>query len=150
MERLGGPLRDELTRLGPMASIGDLARMWPEAVGEHIARNAWPARVNRDGTLVVYARDSIWAFELGHREAEIRERLGSLARSGIKFVPGPIPEVAPEPDARPTPPPSMPSRESVAEAERLAAGIDDAELRERVVKAVSASLEARRSGRAVW
>ena len=150
MERLGETLRDELTRFGPMAAIGDLARAWPDAVGEQIARNAWPARVNRDGTLIVYARDSIWVYELAQREAEIRERLGELVPGPLRFVAGPIPELAVEVPAETRGSPLEPSPDAVAEARGLAAGIGNEELRHAVVKAVALSLDAARSGRAFW
>ena len=43
--------------------MGETVAAWPSAVGEEIARNAWPARFARDGTLIVNTRDSVWAFE---------------------------------------------------------------------------------------
>jgi len=150
MEPLGGEIRRELSRLGPMAAIGDLVRAWPAAVGEQIARNAWPSRITRDGTLVIHARDAIWAFELGQREAEIRDRLGSLVGGELRFLPGPLPEPGP-PETTPTerriasPPPAI-----LAEAERLAARIDDEDLRKVVEKAVAASLVRAGSGRGFW
>jgi Dna[CI] antecedent, DciA len=147
MEQLGVALHEELERFGPMAAIGALARAWPAAVGDQIARNAWPARVNRDGTLIVYTRDSIWAYELGQREAEIRERLGDLVPGTLRFVPGPIPELAPEPEARTGRPTPEPSPEALVEAASLTAAIADDELRKIVLRAVAVSLEAARSGR---
>ena len=147
MERLGDTLREELGRFGPMAAIGDLARAWPAAVGEQIARNAWPARVNRDGTLIVYARDSVWAYELGQRAVEISERLGELASGPLRFVPGPIPELAAAVDAPVSRPAPQPSPETVEEAAELTASIVDAELRATALRAVAISLEASRSGR---
>ncbi len=65
--------------------------LWPEAVGEAIARNAWPARIARDGTVHVNTADSIWAFELGHQAPEIAARLGV---EKLRFAPGPLPEHA--------------------------------------------------------
>src|SRR5215216_1734477 len=79
MEDLGGTVRGELDKLGPGGAIVDVVRVWPSAVGEQIARNAWPARVARDGTLHVATSSSAWAFELGHLEADVRARLGELA-----------------------------------------------------------------------
>ena len=67
-----------------------LSRAWQAAVGDEIARNAWPARFQRDGTLIVHTKDAIWGFELGHRAAEIAERLPG--KPALKFVPGPLPE----------------------------------------------------------
>ena len=94
MDRIRAAVQGELGRFGPATGMADLVAVWPEAVGEAIARNAWPARIARDGTLHVNALDSVWAFELQHRAPEIAERLGVPA---VRFVPGPVPE--PEPEA---------------------------------------------------
>ncbi|MDE3025581.1 MAG: DUF721 domain-containing protein, partial [Acidobacteriota bacterium] len=63
-------MRRELGRFGPQGAIGETVAAWPAAVGPEIARNAWPARFQRDGTLVVHARDSVWAFEVTQRAGE--------------------------------------------------------------------------------
>ena len=89
----------ELARFGPQAGLADLVARWPDAVGGGISRNAWPARIARDGTAVIHTSDSIWAFELGHRAAEIAGRLGVPA---VKFLPGPLPEPAELPPASPS------------------------------------------------
>jgi hypothetical protein len=116
---------------------------WPDAVGEAIARNAWPARIARDGTLHVNTGDSVWAFELGHRAPEIAERLGVPK---VRFAPGPLPSAA---EQAPPPEPIRPSAEHVREAARIAAGIADENLRESVQKAVSFSLARTPSDRPV-
>ena len=111
---------------------------WPAAVGAEIARSAWPARFQRDGTLVVHTRDSVWAFELTQRASEIAERLEEVA--AVKFVPGPLPEVGVEPpQAAPqgAPPPTF---EQSRQAAEWAAEIADDDLRKIVTKAVAMSL----------
>jgi hypothetical protein len=113
--------------------MAELVELWPTAVGEQIARFAWPARIARDGTVHVHTADSVWAFELGHRAAEIAGRLGVAS---VRFAPGPLPEVTPEPVTQviePTP-------EDDARAHELAAAISDEKLRESVQKAVRLSL----------
>jgi hypothetical protein len=148
-ERIGGTVRRQLARFGAPTRIGPILDAWPAAVGDLVARNAWPARVQRDGTLVVNTKDAVWAFELGQRSTEIVGRLDRDLRA-IRFVPGPIPEAtlrAPE-----TAPPSPP-RATAAQLERgaaLAAGIADEELRERVARAAAASLARAADGRSVW
>ena len=103
-----------------------------------IARSAWPARFTRDGTLIVHTRDSVWAFELTQRAAEIEKRLEGVA--AIKFVPGPLPE-PPVEDTRATPQGSPPpSREQVEEAARLASGIENDDLRKIVTKTIEKAL----------
>src|SRR3954462_1397835 len=89
MERLRGEMRGELARFGPQAGMPELLERWPGAVGVSIARNAWPARIARDGTVHVSTADSVWAFELGQRSGEIADRLG-VPR--LRFAPGPLPE----------------------------------------------------------
>jgi hypothetical protein len=147
LEPLAESLRSELSRFGPQAAIGELAKAWPEAVGEQIARNAWPARIARDGTLHVHTSSSTWAFELGQLVSGIRERLGRLAPARIRFAPGPLPEPeTPACDvsvsARPDP-----SSEDVVTARELAAEISDEKLRKLVARAAAASLAKARSGR---
>ena len=60
MKHLGDEVKRELgrvTRADATGVIGELAEAWPAAVGETIARSAWPARVARDGTLHVNTAD---------------------------------------------------------------------------------------------
>jgi hypothetical protein len=145
VEPLGPDVRRELSRFGPQAGMGEVVAAWPATVGEAIARNAWPARFARDGTLHVATKDAVWAFELGHRAAEIAERLGVKA---IRFAPGKVADAMP---AEATDPVSTarpePSPEDRREAAEIAAPIEDEELRNLVARAVAASLSNRRSGR---
>jgi predicted nucleic acid-binding Zn ribbon protein len=67
MKRLGDDVQRALGRLGPGSSIGALVEAWPAAVGEDVARHAWPARMSRDRTLIVNTSSSAWAFELTWR-----------------------------------------------------------------------------------
>jgi hypothetical protein len=118
----------------------ELLDRWPAAVGPAIACNAWPARIAKDGTVHVNTADSIWAFELGQRAAEIAERLGV---EKLRFAPGPLPEPDEErsaPELRPTP-----EEEELARA--LASRIEDENLRESVQKAVRLSLARERLDR---
>jgi sugar phosphate isomerase/epimerase len=107
-------------------------------VGPAIAGNAWPARVARDGTLHVNTADSVWAFELGQRAAEIAARMDVPV---VRFAPGPLPGEPPE-----APPPAL---EVLAEererARAIASSIADEKLRESVQKAVSFGLARGRS-----
>ena len=111
---------------------------WPLAVGAEIARNAWPARFRRDGTLVVHARDSVWAFELTQRAGEIQKRLDGV--TSITFVPGPLPEVAKDDAPTPAAAPPVASPEQRRQAEEAAAGIADDDLRRIVTKAIESAL----------
>jgi len=138
MEPLGDDLKRELRRFGPQGGIGDAVAAWPGAVGPEIARNAWPARFQRDGTLVIHARDAVWGFELTQRAAEISARLPGSPP--LKFVPGPVPEPAAETPESPAPPPPQATPEQAAEAARWTAAIEDEELRELVAAAARASL----------
>jgi hypothetical protein len=113
--------------------MAELVERWPEVAGPAIARNAWPARIARDGTVHVHTADSIWAFELGHRAREIAERLGVPK---VRFAPGPLPEPEPEAVERTV----RPSPVDVERARAIASSIRDENLRETVQKAVSFGL----------
>ena len=84
MERLDGSVRRALRGAGvPDAGVlAEVTRVWPAAVGDAVARSAWPQRVARDGTLHVTCVSSTWAFELGRMEDEIRARLAEHLEAG--------------------------------------------------------------------
>jgi hypothetical protein len=148
-ERIGAAVRRQLARFGDSGRLGDVVGAWPAAVGGLVARNAWPARIARDGTLVVHTKDAVWAFELGHRGAEILERL-DLGIKAVKFVPGPVPEATLEDAGTTRTAPPAPTGEQLREGQELASGIADEELRETVARAAAASLAAAADGRSVW
>ena len=113
--------------------MAEVVERWPSAVGPAIARNAWPARISRDGTVHVNTADSIWSFELGQRAGEIAE---ALAVPAVRFAPGPLPE----PDPEPSVPLLEVAPEDAERARAIASSIADENLRKSVQKAVSFSL----------
>jgi Dna[CI] antecedent, DciA len=135
MESLGDEIRAEMHRLGADSGAGDAGSAWLIAVGAEIARNAWPARTQADGTLVVHVRDAIWGFELTQRAGEISSRLPGCPR--LRFVPGELPDPVPDPAL---PPPVEATPEQVREAASLVAAIEDRNLRESVAKVIKAAL----------
>jgi hypothetical protein len=154
MERLGDEVGRQLGRFGPQGAIADVVAAWPEAVGEAIARNAWPARIARDATLHVSTSSSTWAFELAHLAPELLARLRELlhesAPKALKFTPGPIPESPTEGGGTPLPTPRRdPTQEERARADQISAEIEDEELRKLVARAAAASLAGQRSDRPV-
>ena len=148
MDRLERQVRRELGRFGPVGGadgeIVALVRAWPGAVGETVARNAWPARLSRDGTLHVNAASATWAFELGRLAPQILEQLraelGDATPPTLRFAPGPIPEPEAEAAELRAPPRPEVGPEHRSEAAEIAAGIEDEELREYVARAAAASL----------
>jgi hypothetical protein len=137
VEPLGGEVRRELGRHGPQAGMAELLEAWPEAVGPQIAKNAWPARIARDGTVHVHTTDAIWAFELGHKAAEIATRLGVPK---LRFVAGPLPEATEEAEHTRPRAVAEPSPKDVERAAAIAATVGDEELRERIARAAALSL----------
>jgi len=136
MEPVGEGIREELRRLGADSSAGvDQNDAWLAAVGPEIARNAWPARTQADGTLIVHVRDAIWGFELSQQAPEIAARLPGRPR--LRFVPGPLPEEVLEEPPAPRP---GPTPEQVREADEMTSGIADRDLRESVAKVIKAAL----------
>jgi predicted nucleic acid-binding Zn ribbon protein len=155
MERLGDEVERTLARSGGEETLllSRITAVWPDAVGEAVARQAWPLRLGRDGTLHVATASATWAFELDRLSPQVQERLAALlgdaAPSALRFRVGPIPESGLPPElARPSSSPtSEPSPEAAAEADSAAAEIDDPELRDLARRAALASLEKARSGR---
>ena len=151
---IGQDVRRELGRFGPAGAMAEIVEAWPAAVGDSIARNAWPARVSRDGTLHVATSSSAWAFELGLLEADIRARLaaavGADAPQRLRFAPGRLPEPASEAPEEGSKRVFRPSSEHRRQAEEIASAIDDENLRKIVAKAAAASLENARNDRSVW
>jgi len=147
LDRLADIVRKEFSRFGAQAEIGRIAEAWPAAVGEQIARNAWPARIARDGTLHVHTSSSTWAFELEQLATDIRARLGDLAPAKLRFAPGPLPE--PETAGLETAAADVvqPSAEERAAAAALSAEIEDEKLRNLVARAAAAGLAKARSDR---
>jgi predicted nucleic acid-binding Zn ribbon protein len=147
VQRLGDDLARELSRFGggPLVELTRVVQAWPGTVGDTIARNAWPARLARDGTLHVATTSSAWAFELAHLQADLlarlRRALGGDTPRALRFAVGPVPEPGPDHEAAGARrPPPEPGPEQRAQAALLAASIEDAELRELVSRAAAAGL----------
>jgi hypothetical protein len=130
--------------------MAPIVEAWPAAVGPDIARNAWPARLARDGTLHVHTADSIWAFELKGRAEDIRARLGDHAPRHLAFAPGPLPEHSETPVPEANRAAVQPTAEHVAKADSLARVIRDEELRKVVAKTVALALANAPDDRSFW
>ena len=141
---IGGEVRRELSRYGPAAGMADIVRVWTELVGEEVARNAWPARIARDGTLHVHTSSSAWAFELGQLAPTILERLRETlpesSTPALRFAVGHLPEPEPTSAERAGPEAPKPGPRERAAAAELTASLTDPELRELVARAAAASL----------
>ncbi len=155
MDRIGDEIKKELSRSGSRDAVplAEVTSAWPAAVGDAVARHAWPRRISRDGTLHVAVESATWAQELSLLEGNVldalRRRLGATAPAKLRFAVGPIPAqpAALEPvGSVPAVPPKVPP-EVESEAISAAAAIDDPELRELVARAARTSLLKARSGR---
>jgi len=146
MERLEREIRKVAKRAG-LPAASELVRMWPQVVGETIAANAWPARLNRKGELQVNTSSATWAFELKHLAPQILSRLeqalGGECPSKLRFAPGPVPGRGQETESSLAPKEPAITAQEREQGERLAAVIDDEELRALVARAAAASLAQR-------
>ena len=112
-----------------------IARRWPEAVGEAIAREAWPARLTPDGELVVHCERlglGVASSPTSNATCERRlEAVGIVPAPRLRFTVGPVPR-RPDPEAATrvaADPPADPR------ADRWTSAIRDPELRETVSRA---------------
>lgn len=155
MDRIGREIERELSRTGSREAVplAALTAAWPAVVGEPIARQAWPLRISRDGTLHVATASAAWAHELTFLADEIlgrlREQIGAEAPVKLRCAVGPIPETAQVIEA---PAPAFPDAEDMPaevriEAASAASAITDPDLRELVARAARASLLRARAGR---
>lgn len=155
MERIGKSVEHVLSRSGggTALALAEITTAWPGAVGKAVAREAWPLRVARDGTLHVATSSSTWAFELDRLSPEIEERLralvGPAAPRKLRFRVGPVPEYGGPPEGGSGLPDDAPvvTSEVDSEASSVASEIEDPELRGLVARAARASLARARSGR---
>jgi hypothetical protein len=145
-ERLAASVESELSRLGGEGAALEATRVWEATVGSDVARNAWPARIKRDGTLVVHARTSVWAFELTQMAEDIRMRLEPQP-SAIRFVVGRVPEPAGRPPDEVSTAVLHPDSEGLKMARTLAADVASPEVREALQRAASLGLSRRSSDR---
>ena len=152
MKKIASDVASELGRFGPAAGMVRIVEAWPGAVGPTIARNAWPARIARDGTLHIATSSSSWAFELAQLESDMLKRLravtGKDAPAKLRFAVGKLPELGSEDDERGVRRAPPPGPVELRKAEELAAGISDEELRKVVAKAAAQSLSGSRDDRA--
>ena len=79
-------------RLAPRTTLAEVQRLWPETVGQAVAREATPA-AERGGTLTVVCRSSVWAQELDLMGPELvgrlNEALGEARLTGLRCVASP-------------------------------------------------------------
>jgi hypothetical protein len=145
LEPIGEAVDRALAGAGPApAALTAVVRHWPRAVGELVAREAWPVRLQRDGTLLVHCRSSVWASELRHLEARLR---GALEEHGVspapplRFAVGVVPRrVLPAASTPPDEPLDDVREELIA---GWSAGLRSERLRRAVTRAARASLRAR-------
>jgi hypothetical protein len=151
MDRIGRDVERELGRVGPEAGMAKVVPAWAEAVGEVVARNAWPARIASDGTLHVHTSTASWAFELTQLAPtvlrQLHEALGAEAPRALRFAVGRLPEPADTSVENRSARAPEPTAQELSAAHSLAAPVDNAELRELLERAAAASLARARSDR---
>jgi len=145
VKRLSDEVARELGRFGPSEQMIRIVDAWPGAVGGTIARNAWPARIARDGTLHVATSSSSWAFELGQLRLDVlgklRDAVGDNAPTELRFAVGKLPELGfddhSDRASRSVP---EPGPEELRRGADLASSIERDDLRETVAKAAAHGL----------
>jgi predicted nucleic acid-binding Zn ribbon protein len=82
-------LETVLEGVQPQTPLAAVQRVWPDAVGEAIAREAQPVS-ERDGVVTIACSSSVWAAELDlmkrDLQARLSENLESLQAIDLRFV----------------------------------------------------------------
>ncbi len=79
--QIGGTLGRLAGTWEPETLLAEVQRLWPGAVGAHVAREATPVR-ERAGTVTVACSASVWAQELDLMAPGIVETLNRELRRG--------------------------------------------------------------------
>jgi hypothetical protein len=121
----------------PDPLVTSVRARWTDVVGEAVARNSVPARTS-GGALVVACSSSSWSAELALLApaiaARLRDELGVAVE--LRFEVGAV-----DPPAEPARARRTPSAGAAQEAERIAAGVGPAELRESLERAIARTLQ---------
>lgn len=81
---IGSAIEQLAARAQPITGLAQVQRVWADAVGERIAREATPT-AERDGVLTVSCRSSAWASDLDLLGPELVERVNALL-GGARIV----------------------------------------------------------------
>ena len=143
LEQIGREVR-RLARVPAVDPLVAAARgVWPEAVGEEVARNSLPVRRSGEA-LIVFCASATWASELTLLERTVRARLGELLGQDpppLRFEVGSVDDPSRDRPAAASPsPPRPPGEQHLAQARELAGGVADPVLRATVERAIAAAL----------
>jgi predicted nucleic acid-binding Zn ribbon protein len=83
---LAGALEALTRELAPATPLAAVQAAWPEAAGEAIAREAEPV-AEREGTVTIACRSSVWAHEVELLGPELARRLNArLGQDAVRRV----------------------------------------------------------------
>lgn len=139
-----GAVLEEAVRglgLGDIIAKGTALHLWPEVVGETVARVTYAETV-QGTTLIVNVADSAWLNELRYMEESmvdgLNEAMGKPVIDGVFFKLGPLEPVSPEEEEEPGGPDSL-EPEAAAHLQEVLEGIEDPELRSTLRQILAAS-----------
>lgn len=126
--------------LGDMVAKGAALHLWPEVVGETVARITYAETV-QGTTLIVNVSDSAWLHELRYMEEAVVERLneavGKPVVEGVFFKIGPVGPFSEQEEELQGP--ALLDAETAAQLEDVLAAVEDPELRATLRQILAAS-----------
>ncbi|PHX81086.1 MAG: hypothetical protein CK540_04370 [Thermoleophilia bacterium] len=140
--RLPSPIASDIRGAVPpdLGPVRRILGVWNETVGAGLARFAQPARITREGVLIVHAADASWvhAITLEQRTIlkKLKEQLAGDAPTELRVEIGLVDTRVPE--APPEPTPIQPAAQKTAD--EMVAGIDDPRLKAALSRAIARSL----------
>jgi predicted nucleic acid-binding Zn ribbon protein len=83
---IAGAVQAFAERVAPATLLAEVQRHWAVVAGEVVAREAEPTS-ERDGTVTISCRSSVWAQELDLLSCELVERLNlALGRDAVRAL----------------------------------------------------------------
>lgn len=127
--------------LGDAVAKGAAMQLWPEVVGETVARVTQPETV-RGNTLVVTVADSAWLQQLRYMEEPVVEKLNAaVGRPIIEGLYFKVGAIRPEPqEDEEVEEQAELDPETAAQLEQVVAALEDPELRETLKQILAASM----------
>ena len=84
MDSIGEVIKRAIKKPGSIRKIKEysIVAAWPQIVGQKLAANSYPVKI-RDGTVIIVAKDNMWAAELKYMSALIIKKINEFLKEEL-------------------------------------------------------------------